>query len=623
MRNIPDVAMIASQVLVRYNNGSQTSVAGTSIATPLWAAFVALCNQQAVSAGSPLVGFINPAIYALGQTAGYTTSMHDITTGNNTNSGSPTQFFAVAGYDLCTGWGSPNGSNLINALAPRPSATVISNVSASLVFEGCLPANGAVDPGETVTMSFSLKNVGAIASTNLIATLQADAGVVSPSGPQTYGALVGGGATVSRSFTFTAEGTCGSVLTATLQLQDGPTSLGSIYYNIRLGRSVTNLSQTFDGVSAPALPSGWTSARSGAASNWVTGTAQHDTGINSAFAAEPTNAGIAELTSPSIQITTSSAQLIFRNNYNMETDPTGLSKAYDGGVLEIQIGGGSYSDILTAGGSFVTGGYNGTIDPTDDNALGSRSVWSGLSGGFITTMVNLPASAAGQSIRLKWRFGTDSGNYYGGLGWYIDSVAILDGYTCCNPIADLALTMTGSRNPAGTGQPLTYTLSLANAGPEPAYSISITDSIPNNVTFSTAYPGAYFTNGAVVFPVGTLASGGTTNAFLTVTPLTAASLTNSASAAGVTTDPNLANNGATLITSVAPFIQQITPTATNVALTLNSANGLTYQLEYKNSLAASNWTPVSAPVPGNGAVITLLDTNAPPPPARFYRVRSY
>src|SRR5207248_5918019 len=39
-------------------------------------------------------------------------------TGNNTNSSSPTKFFAVPGYDLCTGWGTPNGSNLINTLAP-------------------------------------------------------------------------------------------------------------------------------------------------------------------------------------------------------------------------------------------------------------------------------------------------------------------------------------------------------------------------------------------------------------------------------------------------------------------------------------------------------------------------
>ena len=84
--------------------------------------FAALVNQQAAANGRPSVGFINPAIYAIGQGSGYTPAFHDITTGNNTNSASPTNFFAVPGYDLCTGWGSPAGSNLINALTTRAAA---------------------------------------------------------------------------------------------------------------------------------------------------------------------------------------------------------------------------------------------------------------------------------------------------------------------------------------------------------------------------------------------------------------------------------------------------------------------------------------------------------------------
>ena len=66
----------------------------------------------------PTVGFINPAVYAIGQGANYAADFHDITNGNNTNSTSRTNFIAVAGYDLCTGWGTPNGSNMINALLP-------------------------------------------------------------------------------------------------------------------------------------------------------------------------------------------------------------------------------------------------------------------------------------------------------------------------------------------------------------------------------------------------------------------------------------------------------------------------------------------------------------------------
>ncbi len=58
---------------------------------------------------SASVGFINPAIYAIGKSTNYTADFHDITTGNNTWPGSPTIFYAVTGYDLCTGWGTPTG----------------------------------------------------------------------------------------------------------------------------------------------------------------------------------------------------------------------------------------------------------------------------------------------------------------------------------------------------------------------------------------------------------------------------------------------------------------------------------------------------------------------------------
>ena len=90
---------------------------GTSYAAPLWAGFAALVNEEAAANGQPPVGFLNPALYALGKSADYTNCFHDITVGNNATPSSGGLFPAVPGYDLCTGWGSPNGSNLIYALA--------------------------------------------------------------------------------------------------------------------------------------------------------------------------------------------------------------------------------------------------------------------------------------------------------------------------------------------------------------------------------------------------------------------------------------------------------------------------------------------------------------------------
>ena len=115
-RNIPDVALTADNIWVIYGGGNSGAYGGTSCATPLWAGFMALVNQQAVAVGRTTMGFVNPAVYAIGESNIYTLCFHDIRTGNNEWSGSPNLFVATNGYDLCTGWGTPTGTNLINAL---------------------------------------------------------------------------------------------------------------------------------------------------------------------------------------------------------------------------------------------------------------------------------------------------------------------------------------------------------------------------------------------------------------------------------------------------------------------------------------------------------------------------
>lgn len=116
-RNIPDVALTADNIYVICNNGSPGEVGGTSASCPLWAAFTALINQQNQMTGGTNIGFINPAVYAIGKGAEYASSFHDITTGDNHNSITSSKYSAVAGFDLCTGWGTPIGGALISALA--------------------------------------------------------------------------------------------------------------------------------------------------------------------------------------------------------------------------------------------------------------------------------------------------------------------------------------------------------------------------------------------------------------------------------------------------------------------------------------------------------------------------
>jgi subtilase family serine protease len=88
---------------------------GTSASAPAWAGIIALLNQ---ANGGP-VGFINPAIYSLGNSWLYHDAFHDITSGQNSDFGSQAALFGAdafngqKGYDLTTGWGTPNVSHFI------------------------------------------------------------------------------------------------------------------------------------------------------------------------------------------------------------------------------------------------------------------------------------------------------------------------------------------------------------------------------------------------------------------------------------------------------------------------------------------------------------------------------
>jgi PKD repeat protein/endonuclease/exonuclease/phosphatase family metal-dependent hydrolase len=273
----------------------------------------------------------------------------------------------------------------------------------TLTAENCAPGNGVVDPGETVTVNLAVKNTGTADTTNLVATLLGTDDVTLPSNPQTYGVVSTSGASVAQSFSFTAGGTCGGAITAILALQDGVANLGTISYTIPVGLSTNVFTQNFDSVAAPSLPASWTTSASGAQSTWITSIAAADTAPNAAFSPDPSSVGVNELDTPSIPISSALAQLTFRQNYSLAASTTNNSIGYDGGVLEIAIGGGSYTDVVAAGGSFVSGGYNTTLSGDFNNPLAGRQAWSRSSGAFATTIVNLPATAAGQNIQLRWR----------------------------------------------------------------------------------------------------------------------------------------------------------------------------------------------------------------------------
>ena len=114
-------------------------------------------------------------------------------------------------------------------------------------------------------------------------------------------------------------------------------------------------------------------------------------------------------------------QLTFRQNFNLEASAEDSNLGFDGGVLEISVDQGqTFHDILEAGGTFVTGGYNRTISTDRGSPIAGRQAWSGNSDGFITTTVSLPSIIIEGTLR--WRMASD--NSGAGEGWRVDSIDI-------------------------------------------------------------------------------------------------------------------------------------------------------------------------------------------------------
>jgi Pro-kumamolisin, activation domain len=143
MRNMPDVALTGDNVFVVYGGGSAGAFGGTSCASPLWAGFMALINQQTAAVDKPPIGFLAPAVYAIAKGADYTNAFHDIVLGNNAWPGSSGNFSAVPGYDLCTGLGTPNGANLIAILTGKRSgilSTIVNPPTGSALLQSSTQA---------------------------------------------------------------------------------------------------------------------------------------------------------------------------------------------------------------------------------------------------------------------------------------------------------------------------------------------------------------------------------------------------------------------------------------------------------------------------------------------------
>lgn len=239
LRNGPDVAANANftfYVCADQTTCTANEYGGTSFAAPMWAGYIALVNQQLAANGEPPIGFINPTIYSQSVTSAYGSEFHDITSGT---SGS---FSAVANYDLVTGWGSPNGTGLINALAPTstsPDFTISASPGSVSVVQG---GNGT----STITTGISGGFNSAIALTASgqpagVTVSFSPASIAAPGSGSSTMSIAVASTTATGTYTITVAGTGGSTTHAiTVTLTVTAVAAG----NFTLTASPTSLSIT-------------------------------------------------------------------------------------------------------------------------------------------------------------------------------------------------------------------------------------------------------------------------------------------------------------------------------------------------------------------------------------------
>jgi kumamolisin len=397
LRNGPDVSGNANftyYVCADQTTCTANEYGGTSFAAPMWAGYLALANQQAASNGES-IGFINPIIYPAAEGSSYGTDFHDIT------SGSCGTYSAATGYDLCTGWGSPNTTGLINLLAG--SATPTFTLSDS-------PSSVTITQGGSGSSTITVHDVNGFTGSVTLAASGLPSGVTATFGTNpTTGTsvltLTASATATTGTATVTITGTSGS-LTATTTLALTVNSSATPNFSVSASPSSVTVTQGTSGtstitvtstggfnsattLSASGLPSGVTATFStnpvtppanGSASSTLTLTASGSATVGTATV---TITGTSGSTSHSATITLTVNASSGTPNFTMSLSPSSFT-VDDGGskstTLTVTSVNGFHSAVTLSVNEFPSGvSATASANPVTPPANGSVNVtitWS-------------------------------------------------------------------------------------------------------------------------------------------------------------------------------------------------------------------------------------------------------
>jgi uncharacterized repeat protein (TIGR01451 family) len=482
----------------------------------------------------------------------------------------------------------------LTVTVPQP---IIVAAGAKLTQESRVPANGVLDPGETVTVAIALRNTGQTPTANLTATLLSGGGVTAPSGPQVYGALIPGGDSAWREFSFTVGNVADGLIHAVLQLADGAAALAPVTLTFSVAQTTT-----FANTTPIAIP---------------------DRGAATPYPSTIAVSGLAGIVSQAT-VTLSNLTHGFPDDVDiLVVGPQGQK------LLLMSDAGGGWS-------------VTNLVLTFDDAAAGTLPDATALASGAFKptdyeTGESLPAPAPRRpyTANLSTFGGSDpNGNWSlfvaddtvgdNGMiagGWSL-SLSVAEPVS---PLANLLVAAEGVPVSLLAGASVTYTLQVTNQGPSKAADVSVVDTLPVGAIFASATTsqGTVTNDGGVVeFGLGELAVGAAARLTI-VAKLTAPGVAvNTATVGGSDTDLDPSDNTATVNTTVETMIMaQLTgsydPTNGLFTIVLTGQPGETYALLASTNLLT--WAGIQTNVAAANGQIKFTDTNSPSLNQRYYR----